>query len=200
MKTFERWWLGAGAVGVLGLVACGLSTNDSAKGTSSPILAEVDLDAEAIVWVDCDEEGNEVVSDPVDPLPPPPLPTKGGGLKTLDRPRTPRQCKPPPPPRPCLPPDVPAQTAAACPADRDVDRTDIVNCTPVGDGGAGNWSPPPPSTERWQCSGKPHFPCYPTAANGGKASHINHDRQEYNFARGCCILKNVADVRPPTCL
>lgn len=236
----KRWVLvSTGIVGVLGLVACGLSASEATRDSSLPILEADPLDAEATIWVDCDDDGNELVVDPMPssstpppPPPPPPMPSSStvepssppaypmpsasvytaqgapltvahapsngnAGIRPLDRPRTPKQCKPKTP-KPCVSPNVPAATAAACPPDQDIDRTDTVNCTPVGDGGAGNWSPPPPSTERYQCSGTPHYPCYPSATNGN-ASHTHHDRMEYNFGNGCCFLKKTDDVKPVTC-
>jgi len=84
------------------------------------------------------------------------------------------------------------QSAAECPASGTSNRLDVVYCHESFSGGSSNYVGP--DGKRWMCTGgSPHYPCLPSIANGGDASHRHYYDTRYNFSpnRACCYYAEV---------
>lgn len=87
--------------------------------------------------------------------------------------------------------NISSETADGCPGEGTTSRLDVVYCF---ESESGEWVSP--EGTRWNCGGKsPHFPCLPTQANGGDATHRHHYTTRYNFsaAKACCFYSEKED-------
>jgi hypothetical protein len=98
------------------------------------------------------------------------------------------------PSNPCAP-GQPA-TNGACPAPERTTLHHNANCSEVTAPAIGNYASEKLPGKRFQCGpSTPHYPCIPTALNGGNCSHTHTKEKQWNLTTKsdtqCCFAKEV---------